>query len=352
MQQDKDQTLSENDVKKLEQNYIHSDSASLSFVSEIGKLYKSYIEGNITNKDDLKPYFQKIYTLATNINPAALPYAQLTTIIFSSEKNEEATGAFISLLEEFYKNEFTNKKENKILNKSDGTAISVLAKTKEHLSLALNQKNNLYNEQRIELLELKKLLNDERQHLTNLQEQTDNYKEKYDKITIDFLSMMGIFSTIIFAVFGGLSQIGAIGDNLAETPLSKILMYISLSSITLLLIVFISFNAISKLTNLKLKSCACGQEKCACSTKKKHPTLCFSMFFFVDLFLFSLLLRAVRYSDWVQPFTNIFSITSQDSIVKFVLFSLFILFNFIMFIIYCSPLKILNKFFEYIRKFI
>ena len=104
-------------------------------------------------------------------------------------------------MEEFYKNEFTNKKENKILNKSDGTAISVLAKTKEHLSLALNQKNNLYNEQRIELLELKKLLNDERQHLTNLQEQTDNYKEKYDKI---------------FAVELGLSSDTFLADEISE----------------------------------------------------------------------------------------------------------------------------------------
>ncbi|MGD1370622.1 hypothetical protein ACLIMR_17130, partial [Enterococcus faecium] len=86
--------------------------------------------------------------------------------------------------------------------------------------------------------------------LNEAQKLAQENQEKYNQMTIDFLSMMGIFSTIIFAVFGGLSQIGAIGDNLAETPISKILMYVSLSSITLILIVFISFNAISKLTGL------------------------------------------------------------------------------------------------------
>ena len=61
-----------------------------------------------------------------------------------------------------------------------------------------------------------------------------------------FPSFLKLDLSDIVAVFGGLSQIGAIGDNLAETPISKILMYVSLSSITLILIVFISFNILLK----------------------------------------------------------------------------------------------------------
>lgn len=346
--------LTQDEIDELEQNYIIN---SAPFVDKLLSIFEKYSDIDYI-QIDLKKDLNDLYETASKIPSNAIPYADLTTSVFKDE--EDTAEGLINDIREFYVEEFLSKKKQDELTMKDKNAISSLAKITEHLSLALSQKNSLYKEQKNELLQLENDLKSEKAELVTLRknftsldesltETEEKYKTKYEKMTIDVLSMMGIFSTIIFAVFGGLSQIGAIGDNLAETPLSKILMYISLSSITLLLIVFISFNAISKLTNLKLKSCACKQEKCSCSTKQKHPTLYFSMFFFVDLFLFSLLLRAVRYSDWILPFTNIFSNSSQGSIVKFLIFSLFILFNFIMFTIYCSPLKKINKFFGYIR---
>ncbi|EMW5684829.1 hypothetical protein CUT02_02845 [Enterococcus faecium] len=345
MQQNKDQMLSEDEVKKLEQNYIHSDPAS--FVSKIQDIYIKFTQDKYIEEIDLKTDFRELYSLAGEINPASLPYAQLTTLIFRDDNDNESTSVFITHLESFYISEFNSKKDNKSLKKFDQIAISVLAKTKEHLSLALNQKKSLYNEQKEKLRLLEKGLESEQTSLKNLkqtletstktlntklneaQNLADTNQKKYDKMTIDFLSMMGIFSTIIFAVFGGLSQIGAIGDNLAKTPISKILMYISLSAITLILIVFISFNAISKLTGLKLKSCSCkSEEECSCTIRQKHPTLSFSLFFFVDLFLFSLVLKAIRYSDWVNPFKDMF-VLKADNIMKFLIFGIFIIFNFL-----------------------
>lgn len=355
MQLDKEKALSENDIVRLEQNYINSDSAS--FVSKIQDIYVKYTQDQYIEIEDLMDDFKNLYLLAMDINPAALPYAQLTTLIFRDDIENEATAVFITLLENFYSAEFNLKKKSNSLKKSDETAISVLAKAKEHLSLALNQKNSLYNEQKEKLRSLEEGLDSEQKILSTLKIDNHEYEEKiysltesiellkdqldeaqslandnqrkYDKMTLDFLSMMGIFSTIIFAVFGGLSQIGAIGDNLAETPISKILMYVSLSSITLILIVFISFNAISKLTGLKLKSCTCKkEEECQCTLKQKHPTLSFSLFFFVDLFLFSLVLKAIRYSDWVNPFKDMF-VLKADNIMKFLIFGIFIIFNFL-----------------------
>lgn len=335
--------LNKHDISKLEQNYIYSDSASFSFVKKIEKLYSEYIDTQDASPANLTEELENLYDLASEINPAALPYAELTTLIFINDTTEEATGYFIKILEDFYINKFKSKKSDEQLTKADETAISALAKTKEHLSLALNQKNNLYNEQKKELADLKNILAREQAQLKNLQDHTDAYKDKYDKMTIDFLSMMGIFSTIIFAVFGGLSQIGAIGDNLAETPISKILMYVSLSSITLILIVFISFNAISKLTGLKLKSCTCKkEEECTCTLRQKHPTLSFSLFFFVDLFLFSLVLKAVRYSDWVSPIKDMFTSLNNNLFKLIILFTFFI-FNILVFLKFLFPkLKLLS----------
>lgn len=355
MQQMNDELLDENEIQKLEQSYIYSDSAS--FVSTLQDIYTNYVEYKYVEPNNLTTDFEKLYSLASEINPAALPYAQLTTLIFKDDVDNEATAVFITLLERFYIDKFISKKENGSLKKSDQNAISALAKTKEHLSLALNQKNSLYSEQKEKLRTLESGLDSEQKILEALKNDNSSYEkkidllttstkeltdelneaqklaqenqEKYNQMTIDFLSMMGIFSTIIFAVFGGLSQIGAIGDNLAETPISKFLMYVSLSSITLILIVFISFNAISKLTGLKLKSCTCKkEEECQCTLRQKHPTLSFSLFFFVDLFLFSLVLKAVRYSDWVNPFKDMF-ILKADNIMKFLIFGIFIIFNFL-----------------------
>ncbi|MGX7703188.1 hypothetical protein ACWPXT_12855, partial [Enterococcus faecium] len=90
----------------------------------------------------------------------------------------------------------------------------------DKLEKGLQSENDDLQELNNNFLDLKESLEDTKNNYIK-------YKSKYDKMTIDFLSMMGIFSTIIFAIFGGLSQIGAIGDNLAETPLSKILTGIS-----------------------------------------------------------------------------------------------------------------------------
>lgn len=325
MPQKNENILSPSEIKELEQNYITN---SAPFVDELLAIFDNYSDIDYIT-EGLKQDFESLYKKASSISSTAIPYAELTTSVFADDA--EVTVGLISDLKEYYSDKFTEKKRNQTLTKADKNAIVNLAKVAEHLNLALTQKNSLYMEQKEKLDSLEDGLNSEQEELKNfndsLKSLEKSYKSKYDKMTIDFLSMMGIFSTIIFAVFGGLSQIGAIGDNLAETPISKILMYVSLSSITLILIVFISFNAISKLTGLKLRSCTCKkEEECTCTLRQKHPSLSFSLFFFVDLFLFSLVLKAIRYSDWVSPFRDIF-VFKTDNFLKLIIFSIFIIFN-------------------------
>ncbi|WP_430611226.1 hypothetical protein IGL01_002288 [Enterococcus sp. DIV0340] len=313
--------LSSEEIQLLEQNYINSDSAP--FIEKISYIYQNY-----TTRDyeinALQVEFQTLYKEASKINPAALPYSNLTSLVFTDEENY--TDGFISDLKEFITKQFEEKKQKNNLTIEDEKAISVLIKTTEHLSLALSQKNSLYIEQKLEFAKLEKKYIEINTALKETEQKYIKYKNKYDKMTIDFLSMMGIFSTIIFSVFGGLSQIGAIGDNLSETPISKILMYISLSAIILILIIFFSFNAISKLTGLKLKSCTCTENNCTCAVSHKHPTLYFSLFFFIDLFLFSLVLKALGNSNWILSVKDIFDF-KNDGIIKFIIFILFLSFN-------------------------
>lgn len=346
MQQTSDNKLTLEEINKIEQNYIKSNSVlfinAIMAIIENSSKDKTYLVSKI-NGD-----FDELYDNAKSINPAALPYAKMTTLVFDST-DDSFYDELLPKLENFYKNKFESLKQTDSLNHTDGIAISAIAKTFEHLSLAINQKRSLYNEQIEKLNELdsksdsinSKLIDyqdDQSKKLTDQKEEfntilikykrdIDLYKEKYDKMTIDFLSMMGIFSTIIFAVFGGLSQIGAIGDNLSETPIHKILMYISLSSITLIFIVFISFNAISKLTGMKLRSCDCDSFTCTHSVIEKHPTLSFSLFFFIDILLFSLVLRVFNSSNWVHNFRRILFTKNLESWILIIATALFIIFN-------------------------
>lgn len=294
----KDKLLTETEILELDQNYVSSDSDF--FIQHLQKFFKKSMETNALENDS-DSNFEELYDLANDINPAALPYSELTTLIFEDDEFSESIEMFIMNLDDFINKKFSSLKEAGELRVSDQISITVLSKAKEHLNLAYAQKQSLYNKQRSELNSLTSHLDQEKITIKKLKEETDEYKEKYNKLTIDFLSMMGVFSTIIFAVFGGLSQIGAIGDNLAETPIPKILMYISLSSITLIFIVFISFNAIAKLTGLKLRSCKCEDEReCKHNIFTKHPSLSLSLFFFLDLFLFAIVLRILHTDNWIS----------------------------------------------------
>lgn len=332
MEHDKNRKLDHDEIIELDQNYIKSDSDS--FLSRFQNVYNEF--SNDSSNSNFEKQFESLYNFASNMNPAALPYADLTTLIFTQDDDGETTSAFIASLEEFYKTKFNDLKATSSLTLNDKKSIAVLAKAKEHINLALGQKRILLLEQKQEINKLNTELKEEQENLKRLTEDSDKasetleeYKKKYDKMTIDFLSMMGIFSTIIFAVFGGLSQIGAIGDNLSNTPIPKILMYISLSSITLILVVFISFSAISRLTGLPIRSCNCpSDEKCNCHVYEKHPSLSFSLFFFIDLFLFSVILRATKYSDWVPSVIDLYHpIFKAESIVKLLAIIAFIAFN-------------------------
>ncbi len=331
-EQNRSHYLSEEEINELDQNYIQSDSGS--FLYNFQEVYRQFLDNS--DNSNLDNEFEELYKMASNMNPAALPYADLTTLIFTQDDDGETTSAFIIHLENFYKNKFKELRDSSSLTACDKKSISVLAKLKEHINLALGQKKNLLLEQRQELIQLNSSIEKEQKELQELKDTSlaanktiEEYKKKYDKMTIDFLSMMGIFSTIIFAVFGGLSQIGAIGDNLADTPIPKILMYISLSSITLIFIVFISFSAISRLTGLPLRSCKCESDKeCNCHFYQRHPSLSFSLFFFIDLFLFSIILRITKYSDWVPSVVDLYHpIFKTESIIKLILLGTFIAVN-------------------------
>lgn len=134
--------------------------------------------------------------------------------------------------------------------------------------------------------------------------EVENIKDTKNKIYTEFVAILGIFASIIFGVFGGFQEIQLIGQNLNSTPIPKLLIFASLVMLGITVIVFLCFNAISKLTSLPLKSCNCNVSECNCTFKQKHPTIFWSCGLFLYTLFIGFALRLYKYDDF--KFNNLY----------------------------------------------
>ena len=58
-------------------------------------------------------------------------------------------------------------------------------------------------------------------------------KRNYNNFNVEIISVLGIFASIIFAVFGGVSQLGSLASSLDDLSLSRIFIYIGATSFVL-----------------------------------------------------------------------------------------------------------------------
>lgn len=148
----------------------------------------------------------------------------------------------------------------------------------------------------------KKYISDNLKNLKKGIEKAQNEVKKIEgvknNIYTEFVAILGIFASIIFGVFGGFQEIQLIGKNLNTTPIPKLLIFSSLVMLGITLIIFLCFNAISKLTKLKLRSCNCEEGKCNCSFRKRHPTIFYSSCIYLYVLFVGFALRLYKYDDF------------------------------------------------------
>lgn len=109
----------------------------------------------------------------------------------------------------------------------------------------------------------------------------------------EFVAILGIFSGLIFALFGGFDTLSSTISTLGkgEVPLTNILIVTSILLAGLSLIIFTLMQGISKLTNRSLRSCGCENKRtCSHSIYQRHPMICWiigllMLVFFGSLFV-------------------------------------------------------------------
>lgn len=226
-----------------------------------------------------------------------LPLLRVTEFVYNSEDETEFSSTFIfsrckEILNEEEKNELDYKEIEKVLN-----AISLLDKIVNQYKLASFQKVSMdklferYSEKHLdpvqEISETLKLKHIELEEKQALIEKEQKLFEKNQKLIEtrqknsqrDFVAVLGMFTTIIFAAFGGLQLLAEVFKGLNETPLDVALVHGSFVFISLVLVLALLFSGLSRMSSLPIRSCDCDKanKDCNCSFAKKHPTVFFSL---------------------------------------------------------------------------
>lgn len=169
-------------------------------------------------------------------------------------------------------------------------AIYAFYKVLEHTKLAYAQYQSLYQKTESEVQELyntsqksieeyKKLKNTAQKSIEDykkLRNTARELKRNYNNLNVEIISVLGIFASIIFAVFGGVSQLGQLGENLNKVSLGKMFIFIGSSSFLLFSVLFIAFNTTAHLTERNIKAC-CNEIECIHKINKKYPVYFWSI---------------------------------------------------------------------------
>lgn len=99
-------------------------------------------------------------------------------------------------------------------------------------------------------------------------EKIENTKSQ---IYTDIISVLGIFSALIFALFGGVSMVAQSISGLASgVRLSRTILMFSLVSMGLIVLIFLLLNGISGMVGKKMKVC-CDDKDCGHTPFEKYP---------------------------------------------------------------------------------
>lgn len=146
-------------------------------------------------------------------------------------------------------------------------------------------------------------------------------KEEKNNIYTQFVTILGIFSAIIFASFGGLEILKNILGNISEASTPKLIVFSSFSIAGIISLLFILFNGLSRLTGKSIRSCDCEKNNIDCehTVFTKHPTIMIVGF----ILFYTTMIGAFGYIVEYEQVFNIYTlpnIFNEGSKLTFALF--------------------------------
>lgn len=166
-------------------------------------------------------------------------------------------------------------------------------KIKENIELAIIQYKHFFAELTNTYNELKQVNKGYEQTNDEFKKVTKDFKQastKLDNSSSNFISMLGVFSALIFGVFGGFDAFKSIFSNINKASITMVIINSSILMIGLIILIFLLIQSISILSGKTFLACGCkNTSECSHEFYERYPLFSFS----ISLFLFILVLGLV-----------------------------------------------------------
>ena len=117
--------------------------------------------------------------------------------------------------------------------------------------------------------------------------------KKLDNSISEFISLLGIFSALIFGVFGGFEAFKSIFTNIDKASVNIVIIDSSILLLGLIILVFLLIQSISILSGKIFLACGCeNTKKCSHKFYEKYPLFSFAVSLFLLILILGLLCKA------------------------------------------------------------
>lgn len=282
------------------------------FSTFLNKYYSFLVKSNdvefVMNKDLVMQKVVVLIEFLYDRNISRVPYDTITSKVndFNETAGDlsesfdfliQATSDSLKTIVDCFVKDGTFNGENII--SSDKTnyenAIYAFYKVLEHTKLAYAQYQSLYQKTESEVQELYNTSQKSIEEYKKLKNTARELKRNYNNFNVEIISVLGIFASIIFAVFGGVSQLGSLASSLDDLSLSRIFIYIGATSFVLFSVVFMAFNATALLTDRDMRACGCvGKDDCNHGLAEKYPVYLYSSVIALIIFFLGIIVEVYK----------------------------------------------------------
>lgn len=233
-------------------------------------------------------------------------YSFLTKFVFTrNDRDEEQIEILKNNLNLIYKNcEEDNIREyvGKLL---DHLQLATLQKKYIDTNLESAQKQFEFVQRRNAILGER--INENIKMLDIIKTELDEVKRLKNEIYAQFVSILGIFATIIFAAFGGLNILNNILGNIKDVRVSKLFIFSSISLAGINMLLFLLLESLAKITGKNLRHCGCSyNDSCPHNVYQRHPTFMFSnliLFYIFIVGVVTYLFKIGTFVSLIKPFS-------------------------------------------------
>lgn len=117
-----------------------------------------------------------------------------------------------------------------------------------------------------------------------ISKETDKLSDRLNSLTPEFITILGIFSALIFGMFGGFDAFKEIFANLSKVRISTTIMAGPLLILGLITLIFVLIQSICTISGKNLLACEhTNNSECKCSFYKKYPMYVTSVVLFTAI---------------------------------------------------------------------